>query len=91
MKAQEPLEQSLLTRSERNVLIHLFSGLSMTEIAKLLNRSIKTISAHKCSIMRKLGVRNDAELYQMFERDALLAGGVTGGGYVPGHPAVSGF
>lgn len=92
MKALKPLDQSLLTRSERKVLIHLFSGLSLTEIAKLLNRSIKTISAHKCSIMRKLGVRNDAALYQMSQPDALLlAGGVMGGDSVPEHPVTLGL
>ncbi|WP_260515796.1 response regulator transcription factor [Serratia fonticola] len=91
MNALKPLDQSLLTRSERNVLIHLFSGLSLTEIAKLFNRSIKTISAHKCNIMRKLGVHCDAELFRIAQRDALLASGVEGGGFVPEHPAVPGL
>ncbi|NTY85896.1 response regulator transcription factor [Serratia fonticola] len=91
MNALKPLDQCSLTRSERNVLIHLFSGLSLTEIAKLFNRSIKTISAHKCNIMRKLGVHCDAELFRIAQRDALLASGVEGGGFVPEHPAVPGL
>ena len=34
----------------------------MTEIAKKLNRSIKTISSQKKSAMMKLGVENDIAL-----------------------------
>jgi two-component system capsular synthesis response regulator RcsB len=91
MNALKPLDQCSLTRSERNVLIHLYSGLSLTEIAKLLNRSIKTISAHKCSIMRKLGVHCDAELFRIAQRDALLAGGIADVTYAPERPLVAGL
>lgn len=91
MNALKPLDQCSLTRSERNVLIHLYSGLSLTEIAKLLNRSIKTISAHKCSIMRKLGVHCDTELFRIAQQDALLAGDVKDVAYALQRALVAGL
>ncbi len=55
----------ILTVCERKILTHLLNGLSVTDIATLFHRSIKTISAHKCNSMRKLGVNSDAELFQL--------------------------
>lgn len=69
------LEQSgakALTHTERKVMSHLVAGLSMADIASLYHRSIKTISAHKCNSMRKLGVDNDAALFQALRRDMAL-------------------
>jgi DNA-binding NarL/FixJ family response regulator len=40
------------------------SGLGVTEIAARLERSVKTISAQKCTAMRKLGLQSDAELFR---------------------------
>ncbi|MGG6175543.1 LuxR C-terminal-related transcriptional regulator [Pantoea allii] len=54
---------SKLTRSERDVLRHLFNGMDLQQIARMKQLSIKTISAHKCNAMRKLDVRTDAELF----------------------------
>ncbi|ANS44486.1 response regulator transcription factor [Serratia inhibens] len=54
-----------LTRCESDVLAFLFNGMSLREIAELQRRSIKTISAHKCSAMRKLKVSNDSELFSL--------------------------
>lgn len=54
----------VLTQAEHKVLEHLQRGMSVSDVADLLHRSVKTISAHKCNSMRKLGVRNDAELFQ---------------------------
>lgn len=62
-----------LTNTERKVMSQLFAGLSMADIAALHHRSIKTISAHKCNSMRKLGVDNDAALFQILHRDIALA------------------
>ena len=39
-------------------------GGNVTEIAKELGRSVKTISAQKCAAMRKLDLSTDAELYR---------------------------
>ncbi|MFC3948300.1 helix-turn-helix transcriptional regulator [Serratia entomophila] len=54
-----------LTRCESDVLASLFSGMSLRQIAELQRRSVKTISAHKCSAMRKLQVTNDSELFSL--------------------------
>ncbi|MCF5054281.1 response regulator [Pseudomonas syringae] len=51
-----------LTVREYEVLRHFISGLSGREIAALLHRSTKTISAQKVSAMHKLGVDNDQAL-----------------------------
>jgi two-component system capsular synthesis response regulator RcsB len=52
-----------LTRSEIDVLRHLFNGMDLQQIARMKQLSIKTISAHKCNAMRKLDVRTDSELF----------------------------
>ncbi|CAI2142514.1 Capsular synthesis regulator component B [Serratia fonticola] len=70
---QEKSGAKVLTNTERKVMSHLFAGLSMADIAALYHRSIKTISAHKCNSMRKLGVDNDADLFQRLHRDITLA------------------
>jgi len=54
---------SRLTRSEIEVLKHLLNGMDLQQIAKMKQLSIKTISAHKCNAMRKLGVHTDSELF----------------------------
>ena len=53
-----------LSRREIEVIVHYASGLSVTEIAVRLGRSVKTISAQKCSAMKKLSLANDVELYR---------------------------
>jgi len=52
-----------LSPREKLILQHLFDGLNLSQISSLLDISIKTTSAHKCSAMRKLGVRSDLDLY----------------------------
>ncbi|HGM5492638.1 TPA: LuxR C-terminal-related transcriptional regulator [Serratia fonticola] len=52
-----------LTRNENEVLSFYLKGMNLTQIAKIKNKSIKTVSSQKCSGMRKLGVVNDAELF----------------------------
>lgn len=51
-----------LSPKESEVLRLFAEGLPVTEIAKKLNRSIKTISSQKKSAMMKLGVENDIAL-----------------------------
>lgn len=51
-----------LSAREFEVLRHFVTGMSLNEIAKMLSRSEKTISAQKVSGMRKLGARSDQEL-----------------------------
>lgn len=51
-----------LSAREFEVLRHFVTGMSLNEIAKMLSRSEKTISAQKVSGMRKLNARSDQEL-----------------------------
>lgn len=53
---------SKISVKEFEVLRHFVSGLSVGEIAILLNRSIKTVSAQKISAMRKLEIESDQDL-----------------------------
>ncbi|HHL2558903.1 TPA: helix-turn-helix transcriptional regulator [Yersinia enterocolitica] len=59
-----PAESKSLSPNERSVTLLYFQGLSIKHIAKLMNRSHKTISAHKRSAMRKMGVTSNIELIQ---------------------------
>ncbi|WP_395070477.1 response regulator [Paraburkholderia silvatlantica] len=54
----------ILTRREFEVITHYATGLGVTEIAGLLGRSVKTVSAQKCAAMKKLAFSNDIELYR---------------------------
>ena len=54
----------VLSRREYEVLSYYATGLGVTEIANLLGRSVKTISAQKCAAMKKLALTSDIELYR---------------------------
>ncbi len=56
-------EDLLLSPREHEVLRCFLAGMSVSEIASKFFRSPKTISAQKQSAYRKLGIRNDAELF----------------------------
>lgn len=51
-----------LSLKELEVLRHFLSGTSVGDIARIMNRSVKTISTHKVAAMRKLDVETDHEL-----------------------------
>lgn len=53
----------LLTPSEIKVIKEMMAGNSLTEIARRLNKSIKTISSQKLSAKKRLGLSSDYELY----------------------------
>lgn len=54
-----------LSAREHEVLRCCLSGLSVSQIAEKFNRSIKTISTQKQNAFRKLGLRNDNELFKV--------------------------
>ncbi len=58
--AREPL-----SRNEREVLQLLLEGLTVSEIALQRHRSVKMISTQNVAVLRKLGLRNDAEIYAL--------------------------
>lgn len=49
---------------EMEVLRLLASGLSVTQIALQLHRSVTTVSRQKTNAMRKMGIDNDAQLFE---------------------------
>jgi DNA-binding CsgD family transcriptional regulator len=60
-----------LTRREREVLRLVSEGCSNKEGAKLMNISHRTFECHRAEVMRKLGVRNTAELVRLVLRDTI--------------------
>lgn len=52
-----------LTRKEIQVIHHLMEGNSVSEVAQLMQRDIRTVSTHKRNAMEKLGYRDDAEMF----------------------------
>ncbi|NPT35983.1 response regulator transcription factor [Paraburkholderia xenovorans] len=56
--------RQMLSRRELEVFTQYASGYGVTEIAARLGRSVKTISAQKCTAMRKLALHSDAELFR---------------------------
>lgn len=70
--------------------VRLFAaGLSVTEIGMRLNRSIKTISSHKMSALRKLGVKGDAELIEYARASGLAQLGLAHSGQAHCGPALT--
>jgi PAS domain S-box-containing protein len=61
VKDRQPT-RSALTLKEREVLRRIVNGLTSKEIGRELGLSPRTIEVHRASIMRKLGVKNVAEL-----------------------------
>lgn len=51
-----------LSKRETEITQYIVNGLTCKEIAKLLGLSHRTIEVHKANLMKKLGVRNKAEL-----------------------------
>ncbi|WP_116138197.1 LuxR C-terminal-related transcriptional regulator [Trinickia diaoshuihuensis] len=67
-RANDPIA---LSPREIEVLRLFASGLSVSEIAARLNRSVKTVSSHKVAALRKLGVASDAELIEYARANGL--------------------
>lgn len=53
-----------LSRQQTMVLKYTRQGMSLTDISRVTQLSVKTISTHKRAIMRKLGIKNNGEFYQ---------------------------
>lgn len=51
-----------LSKRETEITQYIVNGLTCKEIAKLLGLSHRTIEVHKANLMKKLGVRNKAQL-----------------------------
>lgn len=64
--------QTQLTPKESEVVRLLSSGMSVTQVAQYLNRSIKTISTQKKNAMLRLGIKSDSELFFYAKKSGLL-------------------
>jgi FixJ family two-component response regulator len=73
-----------LSDAELRILRYILDGRTNREIARSSNRSIRTIEAHRRTIMRKLGVKNFAQLIQ--RAVALGFGKNDRAGCTPGSP-----
>ncbi|PHZ22479.1 helix-turn-helix transcriptional regulator [Yersinia massiliensis] len=56
-----------LTKQEVIIITYFKCGLPGHAVAKILNKSEKTVSAQKRSVMKKIGVRTNAELLQKLQ------------------------
>jgi DNA-binding NarL/FixJ family response regulator len=63
LSSELPLDLSL-TRRERQIFDLVLLGKSNKEIAEELKKSVRTIEAHRYKLMKKLDVKNLAELTQ---------------------------
>jgi two-component system response regulator NreC len=68
----DPLEA--LTCREREVIYLVAEGLSATEIAARLSISPRTVETHRANLMRKLGLRNQAEVIRFALEQGLVLG-----------------
>lgn len=65
-------DSAALSRRETEVLRLFASGMTVSQIARRLNRSIKTVSHQKVGAMTKLGLRSDLEIYAYARENGLL-------------------
>lgn len=59
-----------LSQREREVLRLCISGLTVSRIAEMSERSLKTVSTQKLAAYRKLGLKNDMDLFKRLSRYA---------------------
>ncbi len=64
--------QSKLSNKEKEILQFLVDGMSSREIAEKLQLSVRTVDNHRANMMRRLHVRNAAELVRMAMEDKLI-------------------
>lgn len=67
-KPQAALPSVVLSAREMETMRFLQKGLRVSEIASITHRSVKTVSAQKNALMRKLGARSDMELFKILIR-----------------------
>jgi len=74
-RASDAPPHTLLSDREFQVFQMIVKGTSLTEIAKHLSLSVKTVSTHKTRIMEKMGLANQAELIRYALEHKLLDDG----------------
>lgn len=71
-KAVRAHPASRLSNKEKEILRYLIDGMSSREIAAKLQLSVRTVDNHRANMMRRLQVRNAAELVRMAVEGKLL-------------------
>ncbi len=71
-KNNRPNRTSRLSNKEKEILGYLVDGMSSREIAGKLELSVRTVDNHRANMMRRLQVRNAAELVRMAIEEKLL-------------------
>ena len=71
------MQSQALSPREIEVVRLFGAGLSVSEIAARLNRSVKTVSSHKVSALRKLGAACDADLIEYARASGLAYRAIT--------------
>jgi DNA-binding NarL/FixJ family response regulator len=70
---QEELDIELLTPRQRDILRLVSVGHTNREIAEMLDISVRTVEVHRFNLMRRLNVRNVAQLLRRALQLGLLA------------------
>lgn len=65
--------ETALSKRETEVLRLFASGLTVSQIATQLNRSVKTISRQKMDAMTKLGLKSDLDIYTYARENGLFS------------------
>lgn len=65
-------DPAVLSQREAEVVRLFAQGMSVTQIAEHLHRSVKTVSQQKNDAMRKLGVTNNTQLFEYARAYGLL-------------------
>ena len=67
---EEPADLDLLTPRQRDILRLVSVGHTNREIANMLQISVRTVEVHRFNLMRRLNVRNVAQLLRRAEVEA---------------------
>lgn len=70
---QEEIDADLLTPRQRDILRLVSIGRTNREIAEVLEISVRTVEVHRFNLMRRLNVRNVAQLLRRALQLGLLA------------------
>lgn len=70
---EEPVDLELLTPRQRDILRLVSIGHTNREIANMLQISVRTVEVHRFNLMRRLNVRNVAQLLRRALQLGLLA------------------
>ncbi|MDR2924732.1 MAG: response regulator transcription factor [Azoarcus sp.] len=71
----EQLPHKRLTDRNYQIFLMLVQGLGVSEIARRLKLSVKTVSTHKATIQARMGLSNTAELVRYAIQHQLIEGG----------------